>query len=675
MPIVLLILLSGIQVLAESIVQIRGSPTNVLGRQIQASHGKLIEVRQQQPIFPQINDDTVKDFATPQELAERRARSLFLKALPNVSPTYARSISEIFGKGGEPLLTPKLLEATVVHAQEAVVGTWARVQDHIVLNIQEPIIQLSKHSRQLHIETPQQGQWLRPTSVSQVSTLIPWELCFSWISWICFRLLCLSVGVYLYVSGIVVPLIIHEIRTAFDLVKASVNCLYLCSHVCFAVFRKSASFFVYCSSCAISCGRLGLRAGTVVLNSISVAVSSAVINVATAAAGTAASIGNTFASAGIVAKTVTASVAGGVVSSLAAVIVTCNPRSPRTDVVNSTPVQAAAPIVVTTAAQSDNITDVIMHAHSPAVEEHITQLEDSALAAMRTGQVQEAVRALQQGEEYLCRMGKEMHVDVASLRHLLAKCRLAIGEPQLAEKLLRRVLTVYAYACGGCTSTDMYTAQALEDMKMALEAQGRHVEAHAAGARASEIRMLLQSNGAPVVTTPGGCAESKIVDSRVDVATADAISDKPPVPVLAPVISAASMSMLDIDELERRLLTGGSQPLHLPLPVRTDAHAKGAVFDIEPILKSDSAKYHASAVSSSMAGMQKVRQPTSPLRENVARQAHVQIEVSKSSVKLTSHQKIQSFSARNGTPPTSPMRARVTTAAPLAQRHPTAYIR
>jgi len=220
------------------------------------------------------------------------------------------------------------------------------------------------------------------------------------------------------------------------------------------------------------------------------------------------------------------------------------------------------------------VTDVIMHSHSADVEEKVSSLENAALDMMRTGKALEAANVLQEGVDFLCRLGKEMHVDVAALRHLLVKCRLALGEAKVAESLLRKVLTVYAYACGGCTASDPYTAEALEDMSQSLSLQGRLIEARIAAAKAREIRQVLDEvqleaaaasashKHIPVKGMAG--TSSKTPERTVSAAATTSfsrstLSSSPPA-TSENVDSAADL--LDLDALEKKL--------------------RGAVFDIAP---------------------------------------------------------------------------------------------
>jgi hypothetical protein len=203
----------------------------------------------------------------------------------------------------------------------------------------------------------------------------------------------------------------------------------------------------------------------------------------------------------------------------------------------------------------------------PAVmdlETYVSSLEERALTLMRrntgntgnTGEhslaaaegraaVAAAAALLDAGIAHLLTLGMHLHVDTAALRHLLAKCCIALEQPVRAEILLRDVLEVYYEACGGATSSDLYTAQALEDLHQALAAQGKQKEARCAMARMAEINKVLDPSFlTPVAIRKLAAVEStdaNVVRSADDTSTAGVAAAAKPLP-------------LDLDALERRLL-------------------------------------------------------------------------------------------------------------------------
>ena len=134
------------------------------------------------------------------------------------------------------------------------------------------------------------------------------------------------------------------------------------------------------------------------------------------------------------------------------------------------------------------------------IESYVSTVESTALQHMRDGNTVDADSILDLAIIYLTSIGLDLHVDTAALRHLLAKCKIALGCVGQAELLLREVLLVYHEACGGATSSDIYTLQALEDLVLALQAQGKKRDAKIIILRIHEIRKILEPENAMIVT-------------------------------------------------------------------------------------------------------------------------------------------------------------------------------
>lgn len=551
----LLALLSSSSVHADSITKIRGlpinmNPLNVVVKHTLSSHDVLRAASPSTDNHPPRarSIDQTAIHATEQAAAlalltpaERRAHDMFIKALPSMSPAYVASISEIFTKENPAvsraplILTPKLLLVSVVHKEDEPAGTWAEGarREHVT----QPVVDM-RTLRPLQLQAlpikpaAKQGDQAEQLATPSFSWVWIWSALGSWAMQTC-QLLVFSGALYWSATNGLLQWLECEV----------LNMVGMCS----ATVQGAVYFAGQVQSHAISLGKMFEQRAPEM------------------PAAAAVSPANTpLAIAEDVPKEVTQ------------------------------PAAQPAQVQVPPQTQQQPVTDVMMHTHSAEVEQKVSRLENAAIDMMRAGKAVEAASILREGIDYLCRLGKEMHVDVAALRHLLVKCHLAQGEAKVAESLLRKILTVYAYACGGCTSSDSYTAQALDDMSQALAAQGRRIEARLAAAKAAEIRQVLsevlleaaafapisleekENKELQVLHAKDSSSFSSKTPERTSSCPANQAGSAPsPAPASAPTQSSRgkahmpaaaeadpALDILDLDALEKKL--------------------KGAVFDIAP---------------------------------------------------------------------------------------------
>jgi len=516
---VVLALLSNNNSHAESITQIKGLPINmnpltVLVPRKGSPWSPALSLAQpqtnsptrQQAMQPLQTKQHTKEEERKQEQeqavalalltpAEIRAHELFLRALPSMSPAYVASISDIFAKrkdtsdifakrketparSGSLQIVPKLLQVTVVHSKDTAVGTctWNPVVSRVQVQVPEMETTEAEATIDARAIRPLQLKVQAHNRVNRASSSSPLQAAV--------RSSPVPVPVEAHVSSSSSSSFLFSLRGACAGMLTAAKALALSV----ALYASVIFGLVQWAECEIM-NMIGLCEATASgavfaaerIRSVSVSGGTALIAYAPCVAQRCMDFIASVWSAEAVAVTPPNTVVAKEethVSVAQATPVVASPQAP--------PPQASQPQV-----QPAAVTDVIMHSHSADVEEKVSLLENAALGMMRAGNALEAANVLQEGIDYLCRLGKEMHVDVAALRHLLVKCRLSLGEAKAAESLLRKVLTVYAYACGGCTSSDSYTAQALEDMSHALALQGRRIEARIAAAKAAEIRQVL----------------------------------------------------------------------------------------------------------------------------------------------------------------------------------------